>query len=165
MSKKKWHSKMIHLLVVSAMTVTMLVGSAMPAFGATAVDVEINGDNLTTLPPPPAAAIEGFADPGVEVEIHVDVTDAEDEVDYKFEWGYKQNEGDIYCKLDPDDPTDYLPNCPSLPLLFTDDLDRKFEDVAADEITETWMLNVPGWYEVTITVDDGAGASPITRTA
>jgi hypothetical protein len=163
MSKEKWHSKMIHIITILAMTVTMLVGSAMPAFGADAVDIEINDVDITVAGIP---AIEDFADPPLEVEINVDLTNAEDEVDYTFEWEYKQNPGDLYCVLDPDDPTDYLPNCPDLPLLFADDLDRSFPNVGADEITETWMLNVPGWYRVTVTVDDDDNISdPFTETA
>ncbi|MFC1982424.1 PKD domain-containing protein [Chloroflexota bacterium] len=137
MSKKKWHSKAIHLLVVLAMTVAMLIGSALPVAGHDSITIDVNEDGDFT---------EGFADPPLEINVNMQVENAiSDEIDYYFTWRYKQNMGDVYEDLTPE----------NFPLLFTDEIDRDVLD-EDDDITETWMLNVPGWYEVEVVVwDDG----------
>jgi hypothetical protein len=146
MSKRKWHGKMIHLLIILAMTTTMLIGSALPSFAFTAVIVDVDKDT-----PGPDLLVEGSADPPFDVDVRVQVDNAVGDIEYDFTWLYRQNQGDIPLPLNP---TNY-------PLLFTDDIDRTDIITTDDDITETWVFDVPGFYTVEVTVEDEA-TGPVT---
>ena len=138
-SIRKWHTKIIYIIFALALALGLTMVPALPAGAHTAVHVTVNFDT---------GVVDGFADPPMNVDVRVQVDDAIGDVDYYFDWEYKQNEGDFhgYQNL----------NQYEFPLLFTDDIDRYVYD-EDNNITESWTLAIPGWYRVSVTAWDDGG--------
>ena len=134
---KKKFSKILGVGLAVSLVLSLMV---------TALPVSAH-DSVTVTADPTA----GFADPPLDVDIRVQVDNAQGTLDYRFDWEYKQNGGDsTYYDLD------------TYPMLFSAD------DIAALEIANIGPTNdntimvartfsVPGWYELTVDVADAGG--------
>jgi hypothetical protein len=131
MSKAKWY-KLAYLFIALTLALSF---SLVPVQVAASTGVNVTASPST-----------GFSDPPLEVDIEVEVLNAVGDVDYEFTWQYKQNEGDVYLDL----------NAMNFPLLFSDDINRLVEN-EDDNIMESWTLDVPGLYEVTVEATDNLG--------
>ena len=133
---KKKFSKILGVGLAVSLVLSLMV-TALPVSAHDAVTVTANGE---------AILAEGFADPPLNVDIRVQVGNPVGDLDYGFDWRYKQNEGDSYADLS------------TYPLLFPGNILDRYVSNEDNDITESWTLGIPGWYEFAVYVYDDADA-------